>query len=62
MSLQPWANQAVVMAPALDLLCKARLGHRGELDEKRETEASNLYGQVLAWSEDGRWVRLGWVG
>lgn len=58
MSLQPWANQAVLMAPALDLLRGAGHGHRGELDKKREAEASNLYGQVLAWSEDGRWVRL----
>ena len=50
MSLQPWANQAAVMAPALDLLRDVGHGHVGGLDEKREAEASNLYGQVLALS------------
>ncbi|CAN0404781.1 unnamed protein product, partial [Laminaria digitata] len=58
MPLQPWANQAAVMAPALNLLRDAGNGSRGELDEKREAEASNLYGQVLAWSEDGSVVAV----
>lgn len=47
MPLRPWGEDSAVMTPPL-------------LEQRSEGKGSvgmNLYGQVLAWSEDGRWVK-----
>ena len=54
--LRPWEDEASVMAPLEQQPLSPRGGGGSvEREERaRGAEGLNLYGQVLAWSDDGR--------
>eukprot|EP00752_Nemacystus_decipiens_P018330 g16445.t1 len=63
--LRPWENEAALMAPLEQLPSSAGRGPRGsgrstdaEERAQRAAEGLNLYGQVLAWSDDGSVVAV----
>lgn len=57
MPLRPWEDEASVMAPRMEH-GNAAAAAGGPL-EGGAGEGLNLYGQVLAWSEDGRYAKAG---
>ncbi len=53
--LRPWEDEASVMAPRIE----HRNAAAGGQAEGGARKGLNLYGQVLAWSEDGRYAKAG---
>jgi len=58
MPLRQWVEEASVMAPRIEHRDAAAEGRA----ERGAGEGLNLYGQVLAWSEDGRYAKPGGGG